>query len=483
MPIQYRKDALIVFFLLTFTFGYFYQIGGWNGNSRFDLIFAIVREGRLTIDTFQHKEGSNTGDKAFFSGHYYSDKAPGPALVGAIIYFPLYWTRLFFHHLDQTNAEQLLTFLVLGVPSAIAGSLIYILCLYLSKSRFQAYLVTLITTLGTMYFPYTITFFSHQFSSSLLFGAFFLIFFLKEKPEIWKNWYSFLIGLLLGWAFISEFPTAIIIFALACYYIYAIWRNPDFRHLRSIILPILGGAIPIIILLVYNQLCFGNFLSLGYAHESDPSFNSSMAQGIMGIGWPSLLVLYYWTFQPAMGLFWQSPALLFFIAGAVFMFLKRRYRAEAILALWIIGSYMIILSGYYLWWGGSALGARYIIPMLPYFCILLIFVPKRLTWPLLVLGLVSIGQMLIAAASIVQVPNGTWAVNISKLGFFEYTNIYGYCLKLLLKGKFGQNLGIQLLGLSSWNSLIPLLVILAGVTFFFLNGMKIFHPQNRPALR
>lgn len=87
---------------------------------------------------------------------------------------------------------------------------------------------------------------------------------------MWKNWYSFLIGLLLGWAFISEFPTAIIIIALVCYYIYAIWRNPNFRHFRSIILPILGGSNPIIILLIYDKLCFGNFLSLGYAYESDP---------------------------------------------------------------------------------------------------------------------------------------------------------------------------------------------------------------------
>ena len=483
MPAHYRKDALIIFFLLAFTFGYFYQIGGWNGNSRFDLIFAIVREGRLTIDTFQHQGDTTTGDKAFFDGHYYSDKAPGPALVGAAIYFPLYWIRLIFHYVGQTSAEQILTFLVLGVPSALAGSLIYILCLYLSRNRFRAYLVTLITTLGTMYFPYTVTFFSHQFSSSLLFGAFFLIFFLKERPEIWKNWYSFLIGFLLGWAFISEFQTAIIIIALACYYLYAIWRNQNFRHFRSIFLPILGGAIPLIILLVYNKLCFGNFLSLGYAHESDSGFNSSMAQGLMGITWPSLLVLYYWTFQPALGLFWQSPALLFSIVGAVFMFLKRFYRAEAILALWIIGSYIIIMSGYYLWWGGSALGARFIIPILPFFCILLVFVPKRLTWPLLVAGLVSIGQMLIAAASIVQVPNGKLAIRIGTLGFFEYSNIYSYCLKLLLKGKFGQNLGNQLLGLRSWNSLIPLMVVLAGVSFFFLNGMKLFHPQNRPSLR
>jgi len=66
MSIQYRKDALIIFFLLAFTFGYFYQIGGWKWNSRFDLIFAIVREGRLTIDTFQHQLGTNTRRQSLF---------------------------------------------------------------------------------------------------------------------------------------------------------------------------------------------------------------------------------------------------------------------------------------------------------------------------------------------------------------------------------------------------------------------------------
>ena len=478
MPRQYRKDAWIIFFLLAFIYAYFYQDGGWNGNSRFGLIFAIVREGRLSIDNYHDRKGTDTGDKAYFNGHYYSDKAIGPSVVGAILYVPLYWVKQTFNRVSQDAAKIILTFLVIGLPSAIAGSLIYILCLYLSRSRFRAYLVTLTITLGTMYLPYSVIFFSHQFSSSLLFSAFFMLFLLKERPEIWKNWYFYLIGLLLGWALISEYPTAAIILALLFYYFSIIWRNPTYRHFRPIGLTMLGGAIPVLLQLLYNKLCFGNFLSTGYANLPDPYYASSMGQGVMGIHWPNLRVLFYMTLHPTMGLFWESPGLLFSILGAGFMFLKRRYRYEAILAMWIIGSYLIIMSGYFMWWGGYSLGPRHIIPILPFFCVLLTFVPKRLTWPMVALGLVSIGQMMIAAASDVQVPD-TMVDEIETLGFFEYSHIYSYCLKQLVEGNFARNLGHQFLGLKTWSSLIPLLVVIAGVTFFFFrNTMETSHRRN-----
>lgn len=107
------------------------------------------------------------------------------------------------------------------------------------------------------------------------------------------------------------------------------------------------------------------------------------------------------------------------------MFLKRRYRYEAILAMWVVGSYLVIMSGYYMWWGGWALGPRHIVPVLPFFCVFLTFVPKRLTWPLVVLSLVSIGQMVIAAASSILVPD-TMVLKISSLDFFEFSSIYSF---------------------------------------------------------
>ncbi len=349
MQQQYRKDAFIIFCLLAFVYAYFYQDGGWNGNSRFGLIFAIVRERRLTIDSFYDAGGTVTGDKAYFNGHYYSDKAIGPSVVGAIIYLPLYWIKDIITY--QDTVKNILTFLVVGIPSAMAGSLMYVLCLYLSKSRFLAYLVTLTIALGTMYLPYSVVFFSHQFTSSLLFSAFVMIFFLKEKPELWKNWYLFLIGSLMGWALVSEYPAVVIILALIFYYFSVVWKNPAFHHLRSIFLPLVGGSIPVMLQLLYNKLSFGNFLSIGYANLNDPYFSSAMGQGIMGIHWPNLSNLYYMTFHPTLGLFWESPVLLLSIIGASVFFFKHPYRSEAILATWIIGSYLFIMSGYYMWWG------------------------------------------------------------------------------------------------------------------------------------
>src|ERR1700756_5856400 len=67
------KAAILVGVVSLFSFIYFYEGGGWNQNSRFDLLRAIVERHTLQIDAYHQ----NTGDKAHFAGHYYSDKAPG----------------------------------------------------------------------------------------------------------------------------------------------------------------------------------------------------------------------------------------------------------------------------------------------------------------------------------------------------------------------------------------------------------------------
>jgi hypothetical protein len=292
--------------------------------------------------------------------------------------------------------------------------------------------------------------------------------------------YAFLFGWLLGWALISEYPSGIIIVILVSYYIYVLFRNHNHRRIHLFILPILGGLFPLLLQMAYNRACFGNYWGLSYTHLSNLHFNTSMSEGFMGIHWPNLGVLFYMTFHPTAGIFWESPFLLLFIPGLVCMFVKRRLRVEAIVAMAIIASSFIIMSGYYQWWGGWSVGPRFIIPVLPYFCLPLIFVPKRLTWPLVVLGLFSFCQMLIVAASTAETPD-TWVNKISSVGFFEYTNIYSYCLKELMAGRFTMNLATFFLGIKSWNSLIPFLVVIGVVTssFFLLGNYRNWSLKER----
>ena len=70
---SHRKAAILLGAVIFLSFIYFYEGGGWNQNSRFDLLRAIVERHTLQIDAYHE----NTQDKAHFKGHYYSDKAPG----------------------------------------------------------------------------------------------------------------------------------------------------------------------------------------------------------------------------------------------------------------------------------------------------------------------------------------------------------------------------------------------------------------------
>src|SRR5271170_1396457 len=76
-----RIRALLIGAVVLISYAYFYQGGGWNQNSRFDLVRAVMEQGTLRIDAYHE----NTDDKAFANGHYYSDKAPGLALLAVPI--------------------------------------------------------------------------------------------------------------------------------------------------------------------------------------------------------------------------------------------------------------------------------------------------------------------------------------------------------------------------------------------------------------
>jgi len=467
--IGYKKDALLVFVLLALTYAYFYHEPYWNGNSRLGLIFEFVQEGRLTIDSFHDTEGMITGDKAFYDGHYYSDKAIGTSVVGSIVYLPIYWLMRFFdYNLPLFIVKYLLTFFVIGLPSAFAGSLMYVVCKYISASKLRAFIVTIAITLGTMYLPFSTIFFGHQLAATLLFCAFFMIFQLKVRPDLCKNRHLFLIGLLLGLSLVTEYTTVLIVLPLITYYFLVLWKEQSFRRIMSIAIPSsLGGLIPVAIMLIYNAICFGNPLSIGYAHLESQFFRESMSQGIMGISWPRPMVLYYLTVHPAYGLFWQSPVLITTLAGAYFMFRTKQSRMEAVITTIAFFSYLLMNSGYYMWWGGWSFGPRHLIPMLPFLCLPLIFVPKRFFFMVVILCLVSVSQMFIVVASTVLVPDDIIS-KIDKLGYFQYSSIYSYCLKQLLDGKFAMNIGGWLFALKNWMSLLPIIVAILGTTGIFL---------------
>ena len=71
----------MLFVLFFVSYGYFFQGGGWNQNSRICLTRALIDQRSFKIDCCkedsQEMEFVNTGDWAYRDGHYYSNKSPG----------------------------------------------------------------------------------------------------------------------------------------------------------------------------------------------------------------------------------------------------------------------------------------------------------------------------------------------------------------------------------------------------------------------
>jgi hypothetical protein len=479
--LSYKKDALIVFLLLTLLFAYFYEDSGANGNSRIGLVFAAVQEHRLTIDSFHATPDLRTKDKAFYAGHYYSDKAIGSSIVGYVFYLPMYFLmQLLDFTMKMRQIKYLLVLFSIAIPSAFSGSLIYILAKHISGSMLKAYIVTMCIFLGTMLFPYSTLFYGHPLVASLLVCAFFMIFRLKVRPELRRSKLNlFLIGFLLGFSIITEYPTVLIVLVLVVYYFYVIMDQWSWREfLSKAITPALGGLIPLILLFAYNDAIFGNPFLVTYSHVSNQFFSENMSQGLSGIAWPRLDVMYYSTLHPANGLFWQSPVLLMSLVGVYFMLRSKQYQAEGIIFIVIFLSYVALISGYYLWWGGYAFGPRHLIPILPFFVLPLLFVPRRLFPVVVILGLISIGQMFIVVASQIKTPDDM-IYKIAELRYFEYSTIYNFCLKKLLNNDFHWNLGQALFGLRTWASLIPAGLAIAAVSAVFV-GFERAEKQSKP---
>ena len=242
------------------------------------------------------------------------------------------------------------------------------------------------------------------------------------------------------------------------------WLRKTLDRLLSFVLPALGGGIPVALMLAYNYAIFRNPFASGYQYLVDPFFREGMSKGLMGIGIPSLNVLFYETIHPAQGIFWQSPILLLVFAGFFYLFRSKHYRLEGLIALIAFCAYLLLNAGYFLWWGGGSFAPRQMVPMLPFLCLPLIFVPRRLFPMVILLSFFSIFQMTIVAASTYNVIEDPYK-NIAYLGYFNFSAIYSFCLKQLSDGTFAWNLG-QVFGLRTWASLVPFTLVIGGGTIF-----------------
>lgn len=387
------RREIIVALALLFCYGFFRQVPAWNEYSRYDLVRALVEDGTTRIDRYQE----NTGDKAFYNGHYYSDKAPGTAFIGVPAYLLLAAT---FDVAgagtpDPPTAVQALAFVESGVFTVL---LVLLLLRFLRPAVGErwALVVSVGYGLGSIAFPFATMFFGHAASAFFLFAAFYVLW--RAKTVEVRRWWPALAGFLAGLAVLVELSVMLGVLVLLVYSLAPTCSTGRWSlrvGLRTPALMIAGAAVPAVMLLSYNSVSFGGPLSLGYSNLASGGFAEGMGQGILGVTWPKGDVLVDLLVGPR-GLLRLAP---WFLLAPVGLLAARRtdLRPEVIVCGVIVVIYLAFNAGYYLPFGGWTPGPRFLSPALPFAAVLVALAPS--VFRVLTASLIAIAVAVFAVAT------------------------------------------------------------------------------------
>ncbi len=474
-----RAIGLILSLMLLLCYAYFFP--RWadpNQNSRLDMVVSVVDDGTFQIDDYVE----NTVDYAKVGEHYYSDKAPGAAFLGIPIYAVLQkfidlpimdgvmdrlanneafkatlreeGTGLLEHKVRFAIAQAALTFVTSALPTASIGVLLYLLLGRFTARPWPRIGVVLGYGLLTPAFAYAGAFYGHQLSAACLFTAFYLVF-MGTKPL--SACLLLAVGLLLGYSVITEYPSVLIVSIVFLYTFYRL------RNRWRIGWVILTGALIAAGWIAYNTYIFGSPLELGYGHSE--LWAEQHHTGFMSLTLPHREAIWGITFGAFRGLFVLSPLLLLAVPGFVLWWRSGEHRPELWVAQAGVGAMFLFNSSSIMWWGGFAVGPRYLLPMVPFMALPMVFVfceGKNRAW---LRGL----TVALAAWSLIA----TWGLTLAEQSFPPDTlrnPLVEYAWPNWQAGNIARNLGM-FLHLPGVVSLLPLLMSVSAllVVLWFLS--------------
>jgi hypothetical protein len=362
--------ALLIFAVTFFSYAYFYEGAGWNQNSRFDLVRAIVEQGTLRIDDFQQ----NTEDKAFANGHYYSDKAPGLALL-AVPAARAGRVLLRIKGTDPASPRGLLdlaywiTVWAVALPMAAACACLFWITLQLGSSVGASAFAALALGLATPMWAYATLFWGHALAGACLVFAFACAMRLRGDVRSTADvlWGSAL-GLAAGWATVTEYPSAPASAMVAGFALALVWKD-GWRRRSRIVLGIAAGALPCVIaLMAYQEAAFGSVFHPSYAYYPPGAF-SWMTHGYMGLTYPRIDVALKLLFSCRRGLLFSGPVALAAPFGLRLLWKQPATHAAAVSATAIAAYYFLFHASFSSWPAGWSYGPRYLSPGLPLLCV------------------------------------------------------------------------------------------------------------------
>jgi 4-amino-4-deoxy-L-arabinose transferase-like glycosyltransferase len=449
-----RSRGSLVVLLLALCYVYFIPRSGrsdWAASARADLVRAVADQGSLAIDAYH----DNTGDKAFYDGHYYAVGSIGPSLLALPAYLaarPLL-ASIRSPERQERAALWAMTLAAATLPGVLLGLCVYAFATRLTPHTGHALVLALTYGLATAAFPYSKAMFQHQASALGAFGGFYLLW--RVVREGAAPWRLTLAGALFGLAAISEYP---VVLFLGLLFVWGLVEARDRWALQRIVW---GALPPLLLFAAYNFAIFGTPLPVGYRYHVE--YQGMHAQGFMGITRPSAAALYGITVSPYRGLFFLSPVLLLAIPGLGRMARDPRERRTALLLTAIALGFFLYVGSYGYWSGGDAIGPRFLVPLLP-------FLMLPMTYAFDALLRRRAGRWVVGFLIALSALN-VWIQSVAGQRYPPYefrgevvvNPTTQWALPLLREGDVALNLGM-LVGLRGLASLLPLVLLLAAAT-------------------
>lgn len=370
-----RLRAITIAALVLFSYAYFYKgnSGDWNENARFDLARAIVEQHTLRIDAYHR----NTESKAFWEGHYYSDKAPGLSLAAVPVWASIHAAVVLANlpGRDSTAGRAirvktyLSTLVVVGLPTALAAACVFLLALMFGASPAGSAFGALTFGLGTPMWSYAILFRSQATVAALLLFAFAAAIAVREAHSSRRQFLlGAAVGLAAGWATVTEYPAAPAAAILALLALAHAWKSR--RSIQHVLAGV--GAVALVCILIlgsYQYRAFGSPFRIGYALTlfNVPAPAPEMGNGLFGVTYPRLWIVRELLVGQYRGLLRLAPVLALAPIGFVQLWRRRLESRVSILAAAALVVYYIMLNASYKYWdGGYSTGPRHLAPLLPF---------------------------------------------------------------------------------------------------------------------
>ena len=479
MPLTnaHSRIALLLGLASFLSFLYFYEGGGWNQNSRFDLLRAIVERQTLQIDDYHE----NTQDKAHYQGHYYSDKAPGLVFLAVPFAFAARaGMRAIGTDPDSPGGEYVLSCIAIAgavaLPTALAGVSLFFLALRFGSDVTGASLAVIVLCLGTPMLAYASLFWAHALVAACLLFSFAAAVKLGDGHR--EFWWALGVGMSAGWATVTEYPAAPASALLALLALSQVWSRGSVARWRVTAGVGVGATVCVIVLFSYLHAAFGGFRP-SYSYYDASPFSFMQQQGYMGLTYPHPDRLLKLLFGCSRGLFFASPVLL---PGVVGLWrLQKRFRGPALVASAIVLYYFLFNASFYWWKAGLTFGPRYAAASIPFLCLGLAVAWRGISgaWRSVVIVLACcslfITLMVVSTSSQLAMQDSCPIVHSSWPAFWSgrvASNRESMLLPAEAMGGYGAfNVG-QLIGLRGLPSLFPLLTIWAITAFLWIRSLR-----------